>query len=284
METLKKYELPAQDQDVVTAAPGFSANQKGWPLVDGAVGVEIVDGKICLTLDKLVFSNPNFGTLLIGQRPEGYPGWLFRENGGGGAVTFPVIEPMPFQFYIGLVKENRPNLGGEVWSAPGGFLNPKETHFKAASREAEEELGLSNLESRIVDLGSAPMACNRAFSVLRDDGLKFYSMKFEMNEVECDTKDRGPTGLPRFRFRQSLFDKVEAVSGPAKKIKACKFFHFSEVKTISPDIFAETGVGLLLEQKYRQLQQEYWGFAKSFGSDEMLKSLNQRLKEFGVTA
>ena len=34
-------------------------------------------------------SNPTFGTLAWGQRPEGSVGWLWKENGGGGVGTVP---------------------------------------------------------------------------------------------------------------------------------------------------------------------------------------------------
>jgi len=48
MENLKKFELPAQDQDVVTAAPGFSANPKGWhdPLVQSYRRVILLSGSL----------------------------------------------------------------------------------------------------------------------------------------------------------------------------------------------------------------------------------------------
>ncbi|HEX7484276.1 MAG TPA: NUDIX domain-containing protein, partial [Candidatus Saccharimonadales bacterium] len=88
-----------------------------------------------------------------GLHPQGYDGVIIREFGGGGAVTIPyMIHPETGHIYVGLVKEHRPLVGGEVWNVPRGFVNFGETHQHSAEREVTEEMGYASGSDRIIKL------------------------------------------------------------------------------------------------------------------------------------
>lgn len=130
----------------------------------------------------------NFGTLTHGLRPEGYDGWVFREAGGGGAVTIPYVsyEYGDFdKFFVGLVREKRANMGEEpVWCAIGGFLDAGETHAEAQAREAAEEAGLDATKAR--ELPGPGVNANRAFFVAdaATEGVRIYGLKIYSDILE----------------------------------------------------------------------------------------------------
>ena len=67
-----------------------------------------------------------WGTLIWGQRPEGFEGWTFKE--AGGAITIPWAR-LNGRILIGMIAEMRPNMGQRPsWCAIGGILDPGETH------------------------------------------------------------------------------------------------------------------------------------------------------------
>lgn len=104
-----------------------------------------------------------FGELIYGLRPEGYDAWVFKEIGGGGAVTIPfVIDQKNGTLLVGLLPESRPNMGGLQLCAVGGFIDPGESHKDAAVREAEEESGL-DIEAEKIE--GVTFNSNRAFFV-----------------------------------------------------------------------------------------------------------------------
>jgi ADP-ribose pyrophosphatase YjhB (NUDIX family) len=106
-----------------------------------------------------------FGNLTYGLRPEGYDAWVFRQTGGGGEVTLPFSYSPNGQLLIGLVKENRANMGEDpVWCIIGGFVGPKELQGEAQVRRAADEAGLDTRKAR--KIGGANPNCNRLFFVV----------------------------------------------------------------------------------------------------------------------
>ncbi|MCH8315296.1 MAG: NUDIX hydrolase [Planctomycetes bacterium] len=113
-----------------------------------------------------------------GMRAEGYDGILIHEGGGGGAVPIPFVI-WEKELWIGLLEEERKNMGGRVLDAPGGFLDPKQTHFETAVREFEEEVGVAQVRISDVPLGE-PANSNRAWFDTSDEeeGAHFYPVEF----------------------------------------------------------------------------------------------------------
>lgn len=107
--------------------------RRGWKL--------FIDDKEIPTVHSLKLINPSIGELNYGKAQEGdFDLWRFHEIGGGGSVILPFVI-VNDELYVGVIKQMRPNMGGEVYCAIGGFLKSGETHFEAATRETLEELG-----------------------------------------------------------------------------------------------------------------------------------------------
>lgn len=128
-----------------------------------------------------------FGTLIYGLRPEGYDGWAFRENGGGGAVTLPFTRMPDGTLLVGLIEENRPNMGGKSLCIIGGFVNLGEKHEAAQVREAAHEADLN--ASQAEELPGYPINSNRAFFVadsLNGEGVHAFAIEIPAEfTVEC---------------------------------------------------------------------------------------------------
>ena len=74
------------------------------------------------------------------MRPEGYDGFIIREQ-GGGATTIPYMITSEGGIYVGVVEENRATLGGVTENIPRGMQSKAETHEQTAARELLEETG-----------------------------------------------------------------------------------------------------------------------------------------------
>tara|TARA_Y100001970_G_C14151393_1_gene812895 strand:+ start:768 stop:1442 length:675 start_codon:yes stop_codon:yes gene_type:complete len=126
-----------------------------------------------------------FGTLQYGWR-EGYDGWAFREVGGGGAITVPYFITPEGELYVGLVKENRPNMGSDpVWCAIGGFVDPGESHEQAQARETVEEVGIDSRQAS--ELPGYPLNANRAFFIAdprKGEGVRVYGLHLPFSDLE----------------------------------------------------------------------------------------------------
>lgn len=119
-----------------------------------------------------------FGTLTYGLRPEGYDGWVFEEIGGGGAVTLPYTKMPDGTLLVGLIEEDRPNMGGKRLCIIGGFVNPGEKHEAAQVREAAHEADLNASEAE--ELPGYPVNSNRAFFVAdatKGEGVHAYAIE-----------------------------------------------------------------------------------------------------------
>lgn len=123
--------------------------------------------------------NERFGTLVFGKRPEGFDGWLFRQTNGGGVITIPYAfighQASVETLHVGLIEEYRPNMGGLVLCAIGGFVEPTETTNEAQERELKEEAGVEfGQPQRVTSVGMNP---NRAFFVgTADEGDMVYAL------------------------------------------------------------------------------------------------------------
>lgn len=194
---------------------------RGWTvLVDGE---ERRVGKVEIT--------SRFGTLTYGLRTEGYDGWAFREQGGGGAVTVPFARTPGGELLVGLLLENRPNMGDQpVWCAIGGFVDPDETHAHAQARKAGVETGLDTAKAE--ELGGMATNANRAFFVAdanASEGVRAYSLEIPFDWLEPDggdcfkLKDTAPllasfgkaSGIRLFRWRNAIRRSPDALARAA---------------------------------------------------------------------
>ena len=122
----------------------------------------IVDGMELSTVSMVEISS-SFGKLTYGLRPEGYDGWVFHEQKGGGSILLPFIK-IGDELFIGLISERRPNMGDEpVWNCIGGFVYPGESHHETMELENGDESGFDVHQA--FELCGPPMNANRALFI-----------------------------------------------------------------------------------------------------------------------
>jgi len=143
------------------------SRERGWTLK--------VDGKPMFPRQELTLVS-RFGRLTYGAAPGGYDTWGFSEVGGGGAVVLPFVK-LDGQWLVGLVEQERHNLGGFVLNAPRGFIDPGEVHAAAAARELSEEMGI--VSTALIELPGDPVCCNSTFFECSeaDLGVRFYGLR-----------------------------------------------------------------------------------------------------------
>lgn len=139
-----------------------------------------LDGKPFDQVASIVIEHPQLGTLTYGETPLGYDSWSFHEHGGGGSVTLPFIV-VEDGLFVGVVRQLRPNQGGEVWNAPRGFLDPGEDRAFGAARELAEEVGLPAATSRVFPLPGQPGNPNSTFfeTWAEGEGVTFFGMEVD---------------------------------------------------------------------------------------------------------
>lgn len=197
---------------------------RGWTvLVDGEerkVGIVEIKSK--------------FGTLTYGLRPEGYDGWVFREQGGGGAVTVPYTRTPEGELLVGLLLEKRANMGDKsVWCVIGGFVDPDESHSAAQAREAAEESGLDAAKAE--ELTGMNTNANRAFFVAdanAGEGVHAYSLSLPFDWLEADG--------------ESYKLKDAALLSGFKKAGDVRLFPWRKAIDCSPDALARSAIAQLL--------------------------------------
>lgn len=145
----------------------------------------LIDGEPT-QVGKLELRNPRVGVLTYGMRPEGYDGWAFAENGGGGSITIPYCKSPSGDLLVGAILEDRKNMGGKRWCAIGGFKDPGETPLEAAVREAFEEAGV-DFTANMRRLEGQPGNFNRLFSVSdpeADQGVHAFAVEVPYTLLE----------------------------------------------------------------------------------------------------
>lgn len=183
-------------------------------------------------VEKIEISS-KFGTFTYGLLSAGYDAWLFYEPGGGGAVTVPYAFNEAGELFIGLLPENRKNMGGVFPCVIGGFLDPGETHSQAQSREADEEAGLVIKAKQLPGL---PTNSNRAFfvtDVAAGEGVTAYGIKIPFEFLE-------PNGSGGWRLK-----KDENLPNYTKSASV-EFLPWKEAILSTPDTLARSAIAQLL--------------------------------------
>lgn len=244
----------------ITSIPTDQGSQakRGWT-------VEI-NGKVVPEISSVRISNPGFGDFNYGRTPEGYDSWRFHELGGGGSVIVPyaVVDE---RLYVGLLTQRRSTQIGclDRWGVPRGFLNPQESYFETALREAQEEIGKTSfsLAERLVDLQeelhAEPSNPNSAFfeTLSAKEGVSFFALRIVPEELEkvpgywCGDYDY----LPAFNFKKGVLEPLPDLEPKDKKqaeqILGCGFYDLSDAVRVK-DGFTRQAIALLREYMDRK--------------------------------
>lgn len=185
-------------------------------------------------------SNPKVGVLEYGLRPEGFDGWAFAENGGGGSISIPFTRDEDDNVLIGVIIEDRKNMGGKQPCAIGGFVDPGESHMDAALREQLEE---ADLIAEVSPLKGLPGNSNRLLFVAdptADQGVHPFGVEIPFAALE--KRDDGSYGF-RSDIPPELRGKVMAKGGGD-----VRFMPWKRAIRQSPDVLFRAGVAQLLTQ------------------------------------
>lgn len=200
-----------------------SAKARGWTVK--------IDGKEQTV--GLIELESKFGKLTYGLRPEGYDAWVFREAGGGGAVTVPYARTPEGELLVGLLLEKRANMGDEpVWCVIGGFLNKGETHQQALVRETAEESGLD--AAKASELHGLRSNSNRAFFVAdaKNEGVLAGGLMLSYDELEADGRN--------WKLKDA------ALLAGFKKAGDVRFFRWRDAIRVTADALARSAIAQLL--------------------------------------
>ena len=173
--------------------------------------------------------------LKVGIRPEGWQGFLFRENGGGGSFTIPWACGPKGEILVGMVQENRPNMGGPVWCIMGGFVDLGENHDQSQKREAAEEGGLDTGGAK--KLPGVGIVSNRLFwvaDVKGGEGGRVFEKEYLLNQLEP------------VEGEEDVWKPKEGIIKYKKKESVIHFFPVAKAITITGDAFMLSGISQLL--------------------------------------
>ena len=144
----------------------------------------------------------------------------------------------------------------EVWSLPGGFVDPEETVAQAAVREVAEETGVEAELTRMVGVYSSPQWGNGGdhtvvFAAARTGG--------ELRRQESEVKDVGffdPDDLPEpflWWHEQRVYDAVMGLGGSVARMQGVVWpFEATWSRKEIFEFFIQSG--LSKEEFYRR----YW--------------------------
>ena len=156
----------------------------------------IIDGKE-EDVSLIEISGP-YGDLFYGLRPEKFIGWMWKEVGGGGAVTL-FYSQIGEKTFVGLLEESRPNMGDKpVLCITGGFVAIGENHCKAQKREACEKTGIST--KKAVELSGLPVISNRLYFIAdpnNNKGVHLYVLEIPSSVLEKSTCSFGDCWRPQ---------------------------------------------------------------------------------------
>ena len=188
----------------------------GWKVV--------LNGQVVENVEHIEISNPNFWALEFGFKT--YNRLALTEKNFGGSVVIP-YSISSNNLIVGLVYENRDNMGGWVWCGPGGFSDNNETHKQTAAREFREETGMMQA-SGLIDLPGLPVNSNRALFVASPElgqGVHNYTL-------------RVPFGFLQLEDGNVFKLKDEKLLGDFKKASALRFMPINTAILRSGDALA----------------------------------------------
>ncbi|MEK7514452.1 MAG: NUDIX domain-containing protein [Patescibacteria group bacterium] len=159
---------------------------------------------------------------MLGTRPEGWQGLLYREVGGGGSVTVPWVRMENGDILVGMVHEKRPNMGeSPVWCAIGGMITPGETREQARLREGEEESGMKTHDAHF--LPGPGVVQDRLFyiaNIEKGEGVQCFGKEYSMDILE-------PAGESVWRPKLGTINH--------KKESLTHFFHLQDAALMTSD-------------------------------------------------
>ncbi len=124
----------------------------------------------------------------LGLDPDGRVGWSWMETGGGGAAALVYARETGTSglngLWIGLLMEDRQNMGGMRPCAVGGFKRPGEKPDAASQREFLQETGARNIEVR--KLPGVPLNGNRMYFEADpndDEGMHTFSVEVPFDDL-----------------------------------------------------------------------------------------------------
>lgn len=138
----------------------------------------------------VIITSP-WGSWALGTRPEGYPGVLYREPLGGGALTLPWSRMPDGKILVGLILGNRPNMGGQVLELMGGMVDGNESKADVQAREAGEESGLDT-KGAVPLPGGAVLQDRLVYvaDIKADEGVHLFAIEIPFDGLELN---REPT-------------------------------------------------------------------------------------------
>ncbi|MCH8049665.1 hypothetical protein IH979_03050, partial [Patescibacteria group bacterium] len=179
-----------------------------------------------------------FGLVDDGQG-NSYPGIRYWEHGGGGSVSVPYAFA-DAEFLIGVVRQRRLHMGGEVDNLPRGYLKPGLDHFQTVQQELFEEIGEVLHPELIGDtilLAGEPVNPNSAvFDTSEpEEGAVFFAVEVSIEALK-------QTGDNCWRFIEGI---VKPNTQEAERILGCTFIPWRKAVALK-DGFTSMGVARLL--------------------------------------
>ncbi|MEO6513723.1 MAG: hypothetical protein ABIR37_03475 [Candidatus Saccharimonadales bacterium] len=229
-----------------------------------------VNGEKVENVSKAEFVNERLGIRSVLAKGEaGYPTNQITEL--GGSVTIPYMKRGDGKLYIGVVVEERPNMGGVVSNVPRGMFNHKhETGTENAVQEMAEETGLTynNLDSRMVELATGVNA-NSAFlntSQSAKQGANFYGLELKSSELELVMDDEGHD---YYVFPKHIREQAKG-DATGERILSSKFIPLEEAEGLK-DGYTLIGAGLVSSRVYGNTVH-----AMSDSSRQQMREFNKR--------
>jgi 8-oxo-dGTP pyrophosphatase MutT (NUDIX family) len=176
-----------EPKDNFAITPIQKGAERGWK-------VDINGTDVTKDTTSADFTNHTLGLeLRFGMRPEGYDGFIIREQGGGGAATIPYMITAEGGIYVGVVEENRAALGGVTENIPRGMQSKGETHEQTAARELLEETGYVAHLGRFSLLASGLNPNSTYFDTSKspNDGVSMYALHVQEDELDLTHDDAG---------------------------------------------------------------------------------------------